>query len=97
MLATPTLAVPRPVKELKGFVKIDSETRRGKAASVSLNRRSFAYYDVTGKQWKIEPGEFTIFVGSSSEKIELVGKVTLTNSNISTLADGFEPAADNKH
>lgn len=88
--------VPRPVKELKGFIKVDLKPGEEKAATVSLNRRSFAYYDVTGKQWKIVPGEFTIFVGSSSEKMELVGKVSLTNSSISTLADGFEPAADNK-
>jgi len=81
------------VKELKGFIKVDLKPGEEKAATVSLNRRSFAYYDVTGKQWKIVPGEFTIFVGSSSEKMELVGKVSLTNSSISTLADGFEPAA----
>jgi beta-glucosidase len=89
-------SVPRPVKELKGFVKVDLRPGEKGAASVSLNRRSFAYYDVTGKQWKVEPGEFSIFVGSSSEKIELVGKVSLTNSKIATLPDGFDPVVESK-
>jgi beta-glucosidase len=79
--------VPRPVKELKGFVKVDLGPGEEKLASVLLDRRSFAYYDTVGKQWKVEPGNFTIFVGSSSEKMELVGNVTLTNSDIGILGD----------
>ena len=87
--------VPRPVKELKGFVKADLQPGEEKRVSVFLDRRSFAYYDVAGKQWKIEPGPFTIFVGSSSEKMELVGNVALTNSDTANLVDRLESASDN--
>jgi beta-glucosidase len=83
--------VPRPLKELKGFVKLDLKPGEKKSASVVLNRRSFAYYDTTGKEWKVEPGTFTIFVGSSSEKMELNAKVTLTDRDALSLDDTFEP------
>ena len=87
--------VPRPVKELKGFVKVDVKAGEEKSASVSLDRRSFAYYDTVGRQWRVEPGEFTISVASSSEKVELPGKVSLTSSDIGGLADRLESATEN--
>jgi beta-glucosidase len=87
--------VPRPVKELKGFVKVDLKPGEEKSASVSLDRRSFAYYDTVGRRWRVEPGEFTISVASSSEKVELPGKVSLTSSDIGGLADRLESATEN--
>ena len=79
--------VPRPVKELKGFAKVDLEPGEEKTLSVTLDRRSFAYYDIVGKNWMVEPGTFSIFVGSSSEKIELQRDVTLTSKDIPSLSD----------
>jgi Fibronectin type III-like domain len=37
------------------------------------NRRAFSYYDVEGKDWKAEPGEFTILIGGSSDSTPLKG------------------------
>ena len=69
--------VPRPVKELKGFAKKYLKPGETGHYTITLDRRSFAYYDVAGKDWKAEPGEFKILVGSSSAKIELQGKFVL--------------------
>jgi beta-glucosidase len=71
-------SVPRPVKELKGFSKVNLKPGESKRLTVKLDRRSFSFYDVVGKTWKAEPGDFAILVGSSSAKIELQGKFTLT-------------------
>ncbi len=70
--------VERPVKELKGFGKVDLKPGETKTVTVTLNRRAFSYYDVGTKSWTADPGDFGILVGSSSEKIELTGKVRLT-------------------
>jgi len=70
--------VPRPVKELKGFAKVFLQPNESKRVTLKLNRRSFSYYDVTNKQWTAQPAEFSILVGSSSEKIELKGTFNLT-------------------
>jgi beta-glucosidase len=70
--------VERPVKELKGFVKLNLKPGETRNVTISLDRRAFSYYDVDGKQWKADPGDFAILVGSSSAKTELDGKVTLS-------------------
>jgi len=70
--------VPRPAKELKGFAKVFLQPNESKRVTLKLNRRSFSYYDVTARQWTAQPGEFSILVGSSSEKIVLKGTFNLT-------------------
>ncbi len=69
--------VPRPIKELKGFVKVSLKPGETKRAQVTLNRRAFSYYDVAAKQWTAAPGEFEILVGTSSREIALRGRVQL--------------------
>ncbi len=71
-------SVPRPVKELKGFAKVFLRPGENQKITLTLNRRSFSYYDVKNKQWTAEPGPFSILVGGSSAQIELTGSFTLT-------------------
>lgn len=71
--------IERPAKELKGFGKVDLMPGETKTVAVTLNRRAFSYYDVNQKQWTADPADFSILVGSSSEKIELTGKTRLTH------------------
>jgi len=65
--------VPRPVKELKGFSKVQLNPGETKHVSVELNRRAFAYYNVRKHEWTAAPGKFRIYVGDSSEPMELNG------------------------
>ena len=57
------------------------ETRR---VTVRLDPRAFAYYDVAGREWKVDAGEFSVLVGSSSAQVELKGAVTLKDARIAT-------------
>ena len=61
-------------KELKGFEKVFLNPGETKQVTVVLDRRAFSYYDVTGQQWTVAPGDFDIYVGRSSVQIELSGK-----------------------
>jgi beta-glucosidase len=72
--------VPRPAKELKGFVKVSLRPGETKEVSVTLDSRSLSYYDVNAKQWRADPGVFNVLVGRSSAQIELQGKLTLAAS-----------------
>jgi beta-glucosidase len=72
--------VPRPAKELKGFVRITLKPGETKTATVTLDRRAFSYYDAATKQWRADTGEFNVLVGRSSQDIELRGSVTLDES-----------------
>jgi len=69
--------VPRPVKELKGFAKVNLNPGETKNVTVKLDRRAFSYYDVKSHNWTVAPGDFDVFVARSAVDIELTGKVTL--------------------
>ena len=68
---------PRPAHELKGFERVGLAPGATKHVSIPLNGRSFAYYDVTAKSWKIDPGSFTISVGDSVASLPLTGTIDL--------------------
>ncbi len=81
---TPASApVPRPTKELKGFSKVFLRPGETKRVSVTLDARSFSFYDVNSKTWRAEPGDYGVLVGRSSEQIELRGKATLPAPGLS--------------
>ncbi|MGH7978071.1 MAG: glycoside hydrolase family 3 N-terminal domain-containing protein [Limisphaerales bacterium] len=63
-------SVTRPVKELKGFRKI--QLRPGETTTVALDitPESLAFYDLHMK-YVVEPGDFEIMVGSSSRDCDL--------------------------
>jgi len=69
--------VPRPVKELEGFVKVTLSAGECRRVSVTLERRAFAFYDLANRAWTVEPGRFTISVGASACEIALSGTVTV--------------------
>jgi len=71
-------SVPRPVKELKGFAKVDLAPGDTRRLTLTLDRRAFSFYDVKKGDWSAEPGDFTILVGGSSDDIRLRGTFTLT-------------------
>jgi beta-glucosidase len=68
-------SVERPEKELKAFAKIFLQPGESKEVELKLNEDAFQYYDEVKKQFVLEPGRFTILVGSSSRDIRLTGAV----------------------
>ncbi len=70
-------SVLRPLKELKGFDKVSLATGEEKTVSFTLDKRSFAYYEVEEKDWIVETGQFEILIGRSSQDIALSETVTI--------------------
>ena len=58
----------RPVKELKGFRKIELEPGESREVTFGLGTEELAFYTPRGA-WEAEPGEFLVFVGGSSETV----------------------------
>ena len=69
-------AVERPVKELRGFDKVELQPGESKEICIPLTMRAFTYYDEAGHAFVAEPGEYQIYVGKSLEDIQ--GKLTIT-------------------
>ncbi|MBN2027140.1 MAG: glycoside hydrolase family 3 C-terminal domain-containing protein [Actinobacteria bacterium] len=76
----PPSGVDRPVKELKGFTRVHTEPGETKAVSFELKAVDLAYYDVDAAAWKVEEGEYTLYVASSSrtEDLHLKGDFRIT-------------------
>lgn len=68
-------AVPRPVKELKGYERVHLAPGETKTITITLDRRAFSYYDVASHDWKMDPGSYGIWVGASSQDIRMRGDV----------------------
>ena len=64
-------SVVRPVKELKGFDKVYLKPGESKEVSVRLDDEAFRFFDTYQHKFVVEPGSFTVSVGSSSEDIRL--------------------------
>lgn len=79
-VSAPNTSVPRPPKELKGFVKVILKPAETKSVTVPLNTRSFAYYDVDQKQWRAPAGNYQVLVGDSSVQIKLTGTLKLNQA-----------------
>lgn len=68
-VSDPECSVERPVKELRSFGKVFLQPGETKTVEMLVNNRGFAFYDVTSKAFLVEPGEFVIHVGTSSDRI----------------------------
>ncbi|AQX50920.1 glycoside hydrolase family 3 C-terminal domain-containing protein [Elizabethkingia anophelis] len=70
-------SVPRPVKELKGFEKINLKPGEQKEVSFTIDKSALSFFDAATHQWLAEPGEFEALVGASSSDIKTKMKFTL--------------------
>ena len=71
----PHASLPRPVKELKAFAKVQLNAGETRHVSVTLDRRAFAYYSIKDHDWKVDAADFNIYVGGSSAQIQLTDKI----------------------
>jgi beta-glucosidase len=58
------------VKELKGFRKVRLAPGETEVVEIPITPDSLAFHDVR-KRYVVEPGEFTIMVGTSSRDADL--------------------------
>ncbi len=63
-------SVTRPVKELKGFQRITLKPGETKTVTMEITPEQLAFYNID-MQYTVEPGEFEIMVGNSSQDKDL--------------------------
>ena len=76
----PDSDLPRAVKELKGFVKVDLQPGQKETVSVKLDRNALKYWDERRNWWIAEAGEFEVMVGPSSVELPLRATTRLEKS-----------------
>lgn len=68
-------SIKRPIKELKGFKRISLAKGETQKVMFEIPVSELKFWDTTTHNWKVEPGEFAILVGSSSKSIKLTKKI----------------------
>ncbi len=63
--------VDRPVKLLRGFQKVSLMPQETQDVFFRLPLQSLAYYDPQSKEWRIDPGKYTLYAGGSSRSEDL--------------------------
>jgi beta-glucosidase len=65
-----------PVRQLRGFDKVELAPGQRGQAKFELMRRDLSYWDVVSQQWLIPDGDFTVSVGFSSRDLVEVDTFT---------------------
>ena len=70
----------RPVRELKGFEKVELRPGEVKQVTFTLDKRSFAYWNQEIHDWHVETGLFNIEIGQSSRDICLTESLKVNST-----------------
>lgn len=73
-------SVKRPKKELRGFERIGLKPGEKRTVSFSLPAEKLSFYDVKSQSFVVEPGQFEVMAGSSSEDIRAKGRLEVTTA-----------------
>jgi len=74
--------VRRPPKELRGFEKVRLDPGESASVEFDLGEDDFAYFDdKDADDWVVDPGWFSVLVGSSSRDVRLVDSFQLTDGD----------------
>jgi beta-glucosidase len=71
----------RPVKELKGYKRIFLKKGESETVSFEIDKETLAFYDID-MNYCVEPGDFSIMLGSSSNKKDLKLTTLTVNKRI---------------
>ena len=69
--------IEKAKKELKGFQKVQLAPGESRKLQFELSPEDFAYYSVEKKSWVVEPGNYRIAMGNSSQSFQVQQSVTL--------------------
>ena len=81
----------RPDKELKGFAKVTLDPGSSETVTITLDRDSFAIWDVASNSWAVESGTYEIIVARSSA--DVVQVLTAEVASDDPVAPSEGPAA----
>jgi len=62
-------SVTRPVKELKGFERVELAPGQARDVTFTIKPADLAFYTARGR-WEAEPGDFRVFVGGNSRDVK---------------------------
>ena len=91
--------IERPLKELKGFARVELEPGETKTVRLALRHEQLSYFNDQTNTFDVEEGTVDILIGGSSADIRLRDKVTTEAATVKTTykstTDGIANAVRN--
>ncbi len=66
-----------PPKRLIGYTKVKLDPKEKKTVTVDVDPKYLSIFDVDKNDWTLVPGEYTIMVGGSSDKLPLKATMSM--------------------
>ena len=70
----------RPMRELKGFARIELEAGEEKEVVIPFDDKTFRFFDTRTNTWEVESGTYRIQIGRNANQIELKTDVTIAGT-----------------
>lgn len=70
-------SLPRPLKELKGFEKVNLKPGEEKEVTFTIDKSALSFFDADKHDWVAENGDFDAIIGASATDIKSKVKFTL--------------------
>ncbi|MEG1528446.1 MAG: glycoside hydrolase family 3 C-terminal domain-containing protein [Clostridia bacterium] len=85
-IANPRQDIIRAKRELKGFAKTDLlEPNEEQEIIFTLDKRSFAFYDVTKSDYVVPSGKYTLQIGGGLKQIKATKVITVSGETIPSM------------
>lgn len=81
-VSTVNKRIPRPLRELKAFAKVELQPNETKTVTLTLDKRAFAYWSVDANDWYAETADYTIQVCKNASTVLLEENVHVTTSTV---------------
>ena len=81
-VAPPKADVIRPIRELKGFEKVELAPGETKTVSFVLDKRSFAYWNTQIHDWHVVTGDYAIQIAKNADEVALEIPVHVTGAEL---------------
>jgi beta-glucosidase len=77
----------RPLRELKGFARLELAPGEARRVVIPLDRRAFRFFNIQSRQFEVEEGLYTIQVGASAGDIRLEADLVVPGVRAGTIYD----------
>ena len=96
-VSSPKENVHKPIRELKGFNKVNLEPKETKTVEVIINKEELKYWNINENKFVLEDGECDIQIGRNSKDIILNQKVVVKGEKVSKISQPIYESLDFKN
>ncbi|MFD4510054.1 glycoside hydrolase family 3 C-terminal domain-containing protein [Streptomyces sp. NPDC058457] len=81
-VSAPARPVSSPARELRGFAKVALEPGESKVVEIDLDRRAFAFWDITRDDWTVAAGRYEVQLGENAHDVIAVQPLHLAGDRL---------------